>query len=42
MDKILKSEIDAALELCDDFTYEEEIETVGNSFLTGFISVQEF
>ena len=32
MDKILKSEIDAALELCDDFTYEEEIETVGNSF----------
>ena len=27
-----KSEIDATLELCDEMTYEEEIETVGNSF----------
>lgn len=32
MNKISKSEIDAGLEMCDDFTYEEEFETVGNSF----------
>ncbi len=32
MNKISKSEIDAGLEMCDDFTYEEELETVGNSF----------
>lgn len=32
MDKNLKSEIDATLEMCNDFTYEEELETVGNSF----------
>ena len=32
MDKILKSEIDTALEMCDEFTCEEELETVGNSF----------
>ncbi len=32
MDKISKSEIDTTLELCDEFTYAEEFETVGNSF----------
>ena len=32
MKKILKSEIDATLEMCDEFTYAEELETVGNSF----------
>lgn len=32
MDKTFKNEIDAGLELCDDFAYEEESETVGNSF----------
>ena len=32
MDKILKSELETALEMCDDLTYAEEVETVGNSF----------
>lgn len=32
MDKILKSEIETALEMCNEYTCEEEIETVGNSF----------
>ena len=32
MNKISKSEIDATFELCDEFTCEEEFETVGNSF----------
>ena len=32
MEKNFKSEIDATLELCDEFTCEEKIETVGNSF----------
>ena len=32
MDKTLKAQIDATLEMCGDFTYEEELETVGNSF----------
>lgn len=30
--KILKSEIDTALDMCNEFTYAEELETVGNSF----------
>ncbi|MBQ7705609.1 MAG: hypothetical protein IJT73_09320 [Selenomonadaceae bacterium] len=32
MNKISKSEIEATFELCDEMTYEEELETVGNSF----------
>lgn len=32
MEKNFKSEIETSLEMCDEFTYAEELETVGNSF----------